>query len=73
MVKGTKLYVAFQNISINIWYTSYFAFDITFSSFMDQKCELNKALYQNVEFHIIACICCYLFHIRHLMKIKQIR
>ena len=34
-------YVAFQNISINIWYTSYFAFDITFSSFMDQKCELN--------------------------------
>ena len=42
IVKGTKLYVAFQNISINIWYTSYFAFDITFSSFMDQKCELNK-------------------------------
>ena len=54
MVKSTKLYVAFQNISINIWYTSYFAFDITFSSFMDQKCELNKALYQNVEFQIIA-------------------
>ena len=38
MVKDTKLYVAFQNISKDIWYTSYFAFDITFSSF---KCELN--------------------------------
>ena len=35
--------------------------------------ELNSTLYQNVEFHVIACICCYLFHIRHLMKIKQIR
>ena len=66
MVKGTKLYVALQNISINTWYTSYFAFDITFSSFMDQKCDLN----QNVEFRVIACMCCYLFHIRHLMKVK---
>ena len=42
MVKGTELYVAFQNISINIWYSSYFAFDITFSSFMDQKCNYIK-------------------------------
>ena len=57
MVKGTKLYVAFQNISINIWYTSYFAFDITFSSFMDQKCELNKTLYKKCR---VSCNCLYM-------------
>ena len=49
MFKGTELYVALQNISINTWYTSYFAFVITFSSFMDQKCELN----QNVEYMLL--------------------
>ena len=37
MVKGTKLDVAFLNMSINTWFTHYLAFDIIFSSSMDQS------------------------------------
>ena len=32
MVKGTKLDVAFLNMSINTWFNYYLAFDIIFSS-----------------------------------------
>ena len=55
--KGNKLYVAFQNISINIWYTSYFAFDITFSSFVDQKCEIKLNLISKCR---VSCNCLYM-------------
>ena len=39
MIKGTKLDVAFLNMSINTWYIHYFAIDITFSSIRDQRLE----------------------------------
>ena len=54
MVKGTKLDVAFLNISINTWCTYYLAFDIMFSSLRGIKVRINL---------ISECMCTVVLHL----------